>query len=86
MTADNALDIAIDLGKGDKAATGVASVIWNGTRNLLATGQATYSNGKIILTSQTVNYYIQNPDQPRTIIVNFDDAAKTAVTITLTAD
>lgn len=86
VEADNELVIPVSLGSGDKAATGIASVIWNGTNLLGDTIKYDSSTGKLTVGTACTNYWTSTPSAPRTFVVNFNDAANTAITITVTTD
>lgn len=81
MTAGTALDIPVNLGVGDKKATGVSKVMY-GTIDQLAGGYVTYSDGKITVTSTCVNY-LKSQGGTQTLKVIFNDTAETSVDVTL---
>ena len=85
MTAGTDVDINVDLGAGDLAAEGVASVVWNST-DLLAASSASYSNGVVTIDSAAVDYLLSDDSLPRTIVITFDDEDATEVTITLASE
>ncbi|MDD5831182.1 MAG: hypothetical protein PUD13_07940 [Lachnospira sp.] len=83
LTAETPVVVSVDLGKGDKAATGIASVIWNGVNLLGDTISYDDSTGKITIGLACVSYWISNPDAPRTVTVTFNDTASTTVELTM---
>ena len=81
--ANQALAIPVDLGAGEKAATGISSVTFKKdatTTTTLPTNRWSYSNGKLIFTAD----YTGLLSGSRTHTITFDDAAKTTVDVTLT--
>lgn len=81
LTAGQALDISVDLGVGEKKATGVARVML-GEMDQLAGGYITYANGKITITSGCADY-LKSLGSAQTLKVIFDDTANTSVDITV---
>lgn len=80
LTADTALNIPVDLGAGDKAATGVKSILM-GTTEQMPT-YATYADGKITISVTSVNY-LMGTSGDDTLTVIFNDTDETEVTLTL---
>lgn len=76
--------ITVNLGAGDKAATGVAKFVNKSNGNdFLALGVATYADGKITIAgADDVNYLITNTDK-REFTITFDDETPTTVDVTL---
>ena len=72
------VEIPIDLGRGDLAATGIVKITFNGTD--LGTNRYSFSNGKLIFTG---DYATALKGATRTHIVTLDDAAKTTFEVTL---
>ena len=87
LEAGKTADIAVNLGLGDLAATGVSKLINKGLGNdWIAAGAATYSNGKITLTKTSdVDYLLGAGAANNVFTIEFNDAAKTKVDVTLTA-
>ncbi len=81
MTAGTPVEMTVDFGKGDKAASAVAGVYW-GSQNVLGS-TVTYADGKLTLISTSVDYFIANPSADAKLVVTFNDTANTSVTITL---
>lgn len=81
MTASTPVEIPVDFGSGNLAATSVAHVYWNSTDVLGST--VTYTEGKLTLAAASVNYFISHPSEAMLKVV-FDDTAATEVEITLT--
>ncbi|MBP3805033.1 MAG: hypothetical protein J6I76_14315 [Oribacterium sp.] len=84
MTAGEDVNIPVNLGVGELAATGITSAIWNNTD--LYGSTVTYSNGVVTLASGSVDYLLGDETQPRTLTITFNDEAATEVTVTLTAE
>lgn len=85
LVADTPVEIIVDLGKGDLAATGIEKITYvnaSGTVANLGTTQWTYENGKLTFTAERVNSLI-NSGAGKTYTVVFNDTAKTTVEITL---
>ncbi len=82
MTAGQPINVSVDLGSGDLAATGIKSFSYNG--RALAANYYTYANGTLTITAATVNYFLNNGISTAQLIVTFNDAASTQVTINLT--
>lgn len=85
LVADTPVEITVDLGKGDLAATGIEKITYvnaSGTVANLGTTQWTYKNGKLTFTAERVNSLI-NSGAGKTYTVVFNDTAKTTVEITL---
>ena len=84
MTAGTDVEVTVNLGLGELAATGVEAVIWNGN-NLLG-NTVSYADGKVTIGKASIDFLIGSPTQPRKMTVRFNDTAKTEVEITFTAD
>lgn len=82
MTAGQPINVSVDLGSGDLAATGIKSFSYNG--RALAANYCTYANGTLTITAATVDYFLNNGISTAQLIVTFNDAASTQVTINLT--
>ena len=80
LVADTALNINVNLGAGDLAATSVVG-LKNGTQTIPADAWS-YSNGVLTITAARVNVLV-NAGVTRDYTVVFDDAAKTAINVTL---
>lgn len=80
MVANQAINISVDLGSGNKAASKVSSVMYSGN-NVLG-GLATYSNGTVTITSAAVNN-LRSMSGDQTITIVFDDTDTTSIPITL---
>lgn len=80
MVANQAINISVDLGSGNKAASTVSSVTYAGN-NVLG-GLATYSNGTVTITSAAVNN-LRSLSGDQTITIVFDDTDTTSIPITL---
>lgn len=93
LAADTALEISVDLGSdADRKATKVASVKWafndfemlDAGAAFGATYDATVGSEKVKLNAATVNAFLADASiLPATLKIEFDDAAKTVVNVTL---
>jgi hypothetical protein len=80
--------IAVNLGAGEKAATGVAEFVSVKYENdWIAAGSATYENGVITITDiASINVILNEEDEnARKFTIKFDDSDETTVVVTLTA-
>lgn len=86
ITAGSAVVVNVDLGVGDLAATGIASVTYKnstGADKALASSNYTFANGKLTFTSAFVDSLISAGVTSRDYTITFDDAAGTKATVTL---
>lgn len=82
MVADTPVEITVDLGSGDLAATKVSKLM-DGDQDAIALGYASYANGKVTLIKELVNAYRGQAGSSKELKVVFDDESKTEITITL---
>jgi hypothetical protein len=85
MEAGKAIDVSVNLGSGDAAATGVTSIKW-GNVDLISKNYASYADGKITLTSTLVDILRGKDSESYTIDIVFNDTSATATTVTLTKE
>jgi hypothetical protein len=85
--ADTAIDITVNLGSGDKKATGIASVTYKNKSGVdVAVESGTgyeFANGKVTLTAATINAFVSATATTREYTITFDDTDSTAVVITV---
>ena len=87
MTANSAVEIPVDLGTGDLAATGISKIMVKdlATPSEFTTDKYNFSNGKIVINETTVNGMVNNANlNKRVLEIEFNDTAKTKATVTLT--
>lgn len=90
LVAGNETVVNVDLGAGDKAAQGIASITFqsgNGTVNTVNTTKYSYADGKITFTDDWAAIQINGMGSggTRTFTVTFDDTENTQGTFTATA-
>ncbi len=86
-TAETPIEITVNLGVGDAAATGIASITYVNksgvTKDVEVDTGYTFSDNKITLTAATVDAFVNSTNDTRVYTVTFDDSADTTVNITL---
>ena len=85
MTAGTDVNVKVDLGAGDLAATGISKITYdkNGSATTLDSANYTFANGVLTIKASYVDV-VMAATTSRDYVVTFDDAAQTAVMITLT--
>lgn len=86
LVRNQAIEIPIDLGVGDLAATGISKIMITDVATPREYGSENYSfsDGKLVISSTAVNAFIDNTNlTKRDLEINFNDSAKTKVTITV---
>ncbi len=81
MAADTAVTINVDLGAGDLAAEGVASIKW-GSVDLISRNYASYADGVVTINANCVNI-LRGKDGSQTVEITFNDDAATVKNVTL---
>lgn len=84
--ADTAVEVPVDLGSGDLAATGISSVTYlnkAGETKTLADSDYTFEDAKLTLTAATVNVFVNSANDTRTYTITFNDSAATTASFTL---
>ncbi len=86
IEAGTAEDVAVTLGEGSAAATGITSVTYEdgGTQTLAATDDYTFSGTTLTFTSAYIDSLIEDEVTSRTFTVTFNNTAATTDTVTLT--
>lgn len=85
MTADQAVTINVNLGKGDLAATAVTNVTYvnaSGVVTNLPTTAWSYENGVVTISKDRVNTYL-SAGADKTLTIVFNDTAPTKIDVTL---
>lgn len=88
LAKDTPIEVAVDLGKGDLAATGISGITFTsstGAAKTLATSSYTLADGKLTFAASYINTLIGVVTSSRVYTVKFKDSASTTVEITLLA-
>lgn len=85
IAAGTAVQIPIDLGAGEKAATGISKITFvkNGAATDLAAANYAFANGVLTIKTTAIDGLIAAGAESREYTVTFNDAAKTQVKFTL---
>lgn len=85
MTAGTAVKIPVDLGAGEKAATGIKQITYskNGAATTLDTTKYTFANGTLTFSAAYVDSMLNASVASRDFTITFNDAAKTTTIVTL---
>ncbi len=85
--ADTEIEIAVNLGAGEKAATGIASVTYKNKSGadvaVAANTGYTFENGKVVLSASTINAFVSATAATREFTITFNDTDSTAITVTV---
>lgn len=85
VTAGTAVQIPVDLGAGEKAATGISKITFvkNGAVADLAAANYAFANGVLTIKTAAIDGLISAGAESREYTITFNDAAKTQVKFTL---
>ena len=85
ISAGTALQIPVDLGAGNLAATGISKLQFekNGTMNDVDAANYTLADGVLTIKATVIDGLMSASATSRDYIITFDDAAQTTVTVTL---
>lgn len=86
MSAGTAVEIPVNLGSGDLAADGIASIKFtnlSGAEKTLGSEYFTFENDTLTFTSAYIDMMLDGGVTSRTFVITFNDDAETPVTVTL---
>ncbi len=83
MEKDKDVELTVNLGSGDFAATTVKSVTWTGTEFLNNGVTFDSANNKVIIAASNINYLLDTASASKDFVITFDEG--TSVTVTLGA-
>jgi len=86
FSQDNDVEISVNLGAGDLAATGITSITYNNGGSTLPTAKYSFANGVITISASYINDLITYNVTTRDYTITFDDEAGTTETVTLSAE
>ncbi len=87
VTSGSSVEVNINLGSGDTAATGISSITYVNSSNATKTVSSsdyTYADGTLTLNASVVNAFVNSSNTTRAYTITFNDAAATTAILTLT--
>lgn len=89
MTSGKAIEVAVNLGSGNLAATNISSITYKNSSGLdktLDTANYTFENGKLTFTSAYVDSVLSAGVTSRAYTITFNDNAGTSIPVTLSTN
>lgn len=83
---DTPVVVSVNLGTGDAAATGIASLTYvnaSGATKTVSTTDYAYEDGSLTLSASAVNVFVESVNATRTYTITFDDSAATTASFTI---
>ncbi|SCW31698.1 hypothetical protein SAMN02910400_00320 [Lachnospiraceae bacterium C10] len=86
FSQDHAVEIDVNLGAGNKAATGITSITYNNGSSTLDTSKYSLADGKLTISAAYINDLIAYNVTDRAYVITFNDSDATTATVTLSAE